>query len=280
MEHMNIKIIIVAVVILIISLKLYKSKIKGYIGERLVGKKLKKLNKREYKVINNLLLKTTKGSTQIDHIVISKYGVFVIETKNYKGIIKGNEYDDNWNQILINKSETLRNPIKQNNGHIKALKDLIPELRCKNIKSIILFTKRAKLKVNCETSVTYFNKVNKIIKKCRSEEFTKEDIEKIYNKLNELNVNSFKERKTHVKNVKRNIKQVKKSIRKNICPRCGGKLKKKRGKYGKFKGCKNYPQCTFKVNLQKVGEKTWLIYVYQVAVGTCQCLIGTYQQLF
>ena len=60
MEHMNIKIIIVAVVILIISLKLYKSKIKGYIGERLVGKKLKKLNKREYKVINNLLLKTTK----------------------------------------------------------------------------------------------------------------------------------------------------------------------------------------------------------------------------
>ena len=202
MEHMNIKIIIVAVVILIISLKLYKSKIKGYIGERLVGKKLKKLNKREYKVINNLLLKTTKGSTQIDHIVISKYGVFVIETKNYKGIIKGNEYDDNWNQILINKSETLRNPIKQNNGHIKALKD-----------------------------------------------FTKEDIEKIYNKLNELNVNSFKERKTHVKNVKRNIKQVKKSIRKNICPRCGGKLKKKRGKYGKFKGCKNYPQCTFKVNL-------------------------------
>ena len=249
MEHMNIKIIIVAVVILIISLKLYKSKIKGYIGERLVGKKLKKLNKREYKVINNLLLKTTKGSTQIDHIVISKYGIFVIETKNYKGIIKGNEYDDNWSQTLINKSETLRNPIKQNNGHIKALKDLIPELRCKNIKSIILFTKRAKLKVNCETSVTYFNKVNKIIKKCRSEEFTKEDIEKIYNKLNELNVNSFKERKTHVKNVKRNIKQVKKSIRKNICPRCGGKLKKKRGKYGKFKGCKNYPQCTFKVNL-------------------------------
>ena len=78
MEHMNIKIIIVAVVILIISLKLYKSKIKGYIGERLVGKKLKKLNKREYKVINNLLLKTTKGSTQIDHIVISKYGIFVI----------------------------------------------------------------------------------------------------------------------------------------------------------------------------------------------------------
>ncbi len=246
---MKIKIIIITVVILIISLKLYKSKIKGYIGEKLVSKKLKKLNKRKYKVINDVLLKTQKGSTQIDHIVISKYGIFVIETKNYKGIIKGNEYDDNWSQILINKSETLRNPIKQNNGHIKALKDLIPEFRYKNIKSIVLFTKRAKLKVNCETSVTYFNKVNKIIKKYRNEEFTKEDVERIYNKINELNINSFKERKTHVKNVKRNIKQAKKSIRKNRCPRCGGKLKKKIGKYGKFKGCKNYPQCTFKMNL-------------------------------
>ena len=243
------KIIIITVVILIISLKLYKSKIKGYIGEKLVIKKLKKLNKRKYKVINDVLLKTQKGSTQIDHIVISKYGIFVIETKNYKGIIKGNEYDDNWSQILINKSETLRNPIKQNNGHIKALKDLIPEFRYKNIKSIILFTKRAKLKVNCETSVTYFNKVNKIIKKYRNEKFTKEEVERIYNKINELNINSFKERKTHVKNVKRNIKQAKRSIRKNRCPRCGGKLKKKTGKYGKFKGCKNYPQCTFKMNL-------------------------------
>lgn len=246
---MKIKIIIITVIILIISLKLYKSKIKGYIGERLVSKKLKKLNKRKYKVINDVLLKTQKGSTQIDHIVISKYGIFVIETKNYKGIIKGNEYDDNWNQILINKSETLRNPIKQNNGHIKALKDLIPKLRYKKIKSLILFTKRAKLEVNCETSIIYFNKVNKIIKKYRNEEFTKEEVEEIYNKLNELNINSFKERKVHVKNVKRNIKYAEKNIRKNKCPRCGGKLKKKRGKYGKFKGCKNYPQCTFKINI-------------------------------
>lgn len=242
-------IILTMIIALLIMVKIYKSKIKGYVGERLVSKKLKKLNKRKYKIINNVLLKTSKGSTQIDHIVVSRYGIFVIETKNYKGIITGSEYDDNWNQILINKSETLRNPIKQNNGHIKALKDLIPELRYKNIKSIILFTKRAKLKVNCKSNVTYFNKVNKIIKKYRNEEFTKEEVEEIYNKLNELNVNSFKERKAHIKNVKRNIKHAEKSIRKNKCPRCGGELKKKRGKYGRFKGCKNYPQCTFKIKL-------------------------------
>ena len=133
---------ILVLISILILIKSYESKIKGYIGEKLVSSRLSKLNKRKYKVINNLLLKTSRGTTQIDHIVISQYGVFVIETKNYKGIITGNEYDDNWNQILFNNKEVLRNPIKQNNGHIKALKDVIPTLRYKKINSIILFTKR------------------------------------------------------------------------------------------------------------------------------------------
>lgn len=242
------KIIIGIVVISFVFIRVYKAKIKGYIGEKQVSKRLRKLNKRKYKVLNNVLLKTANGSTQIDHVVISIYGVFVIETKNYKGIIKGNEYDENWSQILINKNENLRNPIKQNNGHIKAIKDLIPEIRYKKIKSIILFSKRARLNVNAVTDVTYINKVNKIIKSYKTKEYTIEEVERIFKKLEELNVNSFKERKAHVKNVKRTVKNAEKKLKKNRCPRCGGKLKKKKSKYGKFKGCKNYPDCTFKLN--------------------------------
>lgn len=242
-------IIVAAMVLLLLSIKLYEANVKGYIGERLVIKKLNKLNKKKYKVINNLLIKTSKGSTQIDHIVISRYGMFIIETKNYKGIIRGSEYDDNWMQILFNKKEILRNPIKQNNGHIKAIKDVVREVKYKNIKSIIVFTRRAKLKVNTETIVTYYNKVNRLIKKNKNKEFTEEEVNYIYEKLNELNVDSFKERKVHVKNVRRNLKDAKNNLKRNRCPRCGAKLKTKRGKYGKFKGCKSYPKCTFRMNL-------------------------------
>ncbi len=35
-----------------------------------------------------------KGITQIDHIIVSIYGVFIIETKNYKGLITLNEYSE------------------------------------------------------------------------------------------------------------------------------------------------------------------------------------------
>ena len=45
----------------------------------------------EYHVMDDVMLKTTNGTTQIDHIVVSKYGIFAIETKNYRGEIYGND---------------------------------------------------------------------------------------------------------------------------------------------------------------------------------------------
>lgn len=48
-----------------------------------------------------LCFKTDKGSTQIDHIVVSKYGVFAIETKNYRGEIYGDDNREKWTQIIV-----------------------------------------------------------------------------------------------------------------------------------------------------------------------------------
>ena len=65
---------------------------KGRIGEHRVAHILGKLPKDRYRLINNLLLRTSSGgTTQIDHVVISEYGIFVIETKFYKGWIYGGE---------------------------------------------------------------------------------------------------------------------------------------------------------------------------------------------
>ena len=55
---------------------------RGQTGENKVSRILAKLPEDKYKVINDLLLKTSHGTTQIDHIVLSEYGIFVIETKN------------------------------------------------------------------------------------------------------------------------------------------------------------------------------------------------------
>jgi Nuclease-related domain len=81
-------------------LEIFIPKIKGYLGEKSAAFFLSKLDKTKYKVINNIMLQVRNKMTQIDHVVVSNYGIFVIETKNYKGWIIGNEFDDNWKQVI------------------------------------------------------------------------------------------------------------------------------------------------------------------------------------
>ena len=70
----------------------------GKVGEKRVARKLDWLSK-EYIILNDIMLPTQYGTTQIDHIVISPYGIFVIETKNYKGWIFGHENSEEWNKV-------------------------------------------------------------------------------------------------------------------------------------------------------------------------------------
>lgn len=84
---------------------LFKTRIKGKIGEKTIATVLSFLNKSQYKVINNIVLKTGGRTSQIDHLVISDFGIFVIETKNYKGWILGNEYSYYWTQVIYKRRE-------------------------------------------------------------------------------------------------------------------------------------------------------------------------------
>ena len=75
-----------------------------------------------YKVLNGVYLPLSDGTTaQIDHIVVSRYGVFVIETKNYSGWIFGKADDPEWTQTFYHKRDTVQNPLRQNYKHICAL---------------------------------------------------------------------------------------------------------------------------------------------------------------
>lgn len=104
--------------VLILFYKIFRTKIKGEIGEKKIAMYLSLLKSSDYKVMNNVVLNKNGRTTQIDHIVISDYGVFVIEMKNYKGWILGGEYSEYWTQALFHRKEKLYNPIRQNLSHI------------------------------------------------------------------------------------------------------------------------------------------------------------------
>ena len=84
------------------------------------------LDKTIYHRLNNITLPLSNGgSTQIDHVIVSVYGIFVIETKHYKGWIFGSERQAQWTQMIMGRKYKFQNPLRQNYLHIKTLSDLL-----------------------------------------------------------------------------------------------------------------------------------------------------------
>ncbi|MDT8718757.1 NERD domain-containing protein [Clostridium sp. 19966] len=234
---------LLVIVVLIISP--FIPKIKGYFGEKTVAALLATLNKDEYKIINNIMLMTSRKTHQIDHLVVSDYGIFVIETKNYSGWITGNEQDEYWRQTIYKRKERLYNPIRQNYGHVMCLKEVLKDFPEINYIPIVIFTTKADLKVTAKSAVIYTVNLIKTIKKYDTKTIKEDKKNEIYRKLLKLNIDNKDNRKAHVQSIHEKASQDKEKVQKDICPRCGGKLVLRNGKYGEFKGCSNFPKCRY-----------------------------------
>lgn len=240
----------------ILALTVFRAKFKGDIGELAVAYMLRDLDKEKYRIIHDIKLKNVGGSTsttQIDHIVISTYGIFIIETKAYKGKIYGKENSQTWTQYLSNQKNNFMNPIFQNYAHIKAiesiLEDSYPEM---TYNSIIAFSGEANIDSIevTKAKVCKIRYISEAIKDLSTEEVIRgEDIGRIIEILekNKSQQTDF----AHTREIKKIKKENEEKIKANICPKCGEKLVEREGKYGKFIGCFNFPKCRFVVRNPK-----------------------------
>ena len=113
---------------------------KGEAGERLVAKCLKDLNPAFYQVFHDIYLPRPdgRGTTQIDHVVLSRFGVFVIETKNYDGWIFGGARQKMWTQSIFGRNTQFPNPLHQNHLHVLAMRALLG-LGANHFHSLVFF---------------------------------------------------------------------------------------------------------------------------------------------
>lgn len=236
--------ILFVVIALVVVLKIFRPVIIGKRGETNVKLILSVLPESEYIVRNDILLKTERGTSQIDHIVVSLYGIFVIETKNFSGWILGNQYSDEWVKNVYGKKYSFRNPLKQNYGHVKALERVL-NLPYSRFIPIVVFSRRAQLKVETEQAVIYSDELLKTIRAYRQPLLTSKEISNIAQKIDGLTLSSSENKKAHVENIRRNTYEANRKIKSGICPKCGGSLILRNGKYGKFYGCSNYPKCRY-----------------------------------
>lgn len=243
-------------ILLVISAFIFQHpRFKGFIGEGRVRLLLKKFDSSENHIVfHDILLPSRDGkTTQIDHLILSIYGIIVIETKNYKGWIYGDEKKTYWTQVIYNRKEKLYNPIFQNFGHIKALEQIIGT---QPFVSIIAFNPKATLKkieINSErVHVTYDSRLLKVIRQYQEQVILHDDLEKFKNLILNNIVKEKGAQKEHIRAIRHERKQKELKIKANICPKCGGALVTRKGKYGFFQGCSNFPSCRFIENKKHV----------------------------
>jgi len=229
---------------------------KGARGERKVHNALTEvIAGPDYKVFSDLILPTARGTTQIDHLIISRFGIFVIETKNMSGWIFGSADQRKWTQVhKVGKRRSFQNPLQQNYAHIKAVQEIL-QLDQHIFHNLVAFTGTAEPKTAMPDSVAWGLKdLGKLIAQKRIEVLSDANVQLSVNTLQRTALENTKAaRDTHIQNLKNNAeaKKPNPSIRhlnandQTSCPKCGANmLKRTNRKSGEaFLGCSRFPKC-------------------------------------
>ena len=189
---------------LLILVMLFKwAKYSGRVGEWTVNLVTKlRLPSSDYVRFHNVTLVTPDGTTQIDHVIVSRYGVFCIETKDMGGWIFGNERDRQWTQKIYRKSFRFQNPLRQNYKHEKALEATLSIPR-KAIHSVVVFTGDATFKTEMPVNVVYIGGLTRHIKSFRTPVFSDSDVARICDAITTGRLEpTWKTHRDHVRNVK------------------------------------------------------------------------------
>jgi len=242
--------VILLIVIIYVYVKLRMPIIKGKIGEKRVSAILSRLNKDKYIVYNDIYV----GSSQIDHVVVSRYGVFVIETKYYKGWIFGSDNAQYWRQSLCGSQFYIYNPIVQNSGHVKQLMNFL-RLPRKYFIPVVVLAGSGTLKFYSENNVVYASQLRNFIKKHDDRILSQDIVDRLTRKMSSPECKNTKEAaRLHIRVAKKAIKESHRREKAGMCPRCGGNLVLRSSQYGQFYGCSNYPRCTYTAQIQRNGH--------------------------
>ena len=116
-------------------------------GEALVSRVLvSHFGPPDYHLMNHVTMRMEDGTTEVDHILVSRFGIFVIETKDYSGWIFANAADATWTQVRYRRKFKFQNPIFQNRRHVRAVQGLLDFVPPETIKSVVVFSGDAEFK--------------------------------------------------------------------------------------------------------------------------------------
>jgi hypothetical protein len=204
------------------------------------------LSAKDYWCTHDVIIPSSEGSAQIDHLIVSKFGLFIIETKNRRGWIFGSGDQPRWTQSLYGNNYSFQNPLRQTYRQKKVLASIL-DIDEKVIQDIVYFVGKGRFKTLMPGNVIRRG-LARHIKKQTKVIFSDGEVNAIIHRIQGIISKSNLSKKDHLRSL---------AERKNAsanCPRCGGDMRVRMAKRGpnsgsKFLGCTNYPNCRYTVDL-------------------------------
>jgi len=216
---------------------------KGWFGEKKTAFNMwVSLNSNIYHRFHDVIILTNNGTTQIDHILISEYGIFIVETKNLQGWIFGSEKNAKWTQTLAGNKYPFQNPLRQTYRQKKVLAEFL-NISDSMIYDVVFFVGDCKLKTEMPSNVLVSG-LGRYIKRFKSIILSKLEVDKITEQIHRYKQESNLSTKDHIRSLRERHNST------TVCPRCGYGLIKRLSKNGRnagseFLGCSNFPKCRF-----------------------------------
>jgi len=220
--------------------------LKGWFGEKKTTFNMwLSLDVKIYHRFHDVIIPAANGTTQIDHLLVSPYGLFIVETKNIKGWIFGSEDQAKWTQSLYGKKYSFQNPLRQTFRQKKILSEFLG-LDESIIHTVIFFVGDCKFKTHLPANVIK-SELGRYIKQFQTLNLSPNEINQISGKLEQHMSESTVTTKDHVRSLRERHSST------TVCPKCGSNLVERMVKKGpkagsKFLGCESYPKCRFTKN--------------------------------
>ncbi len=230
---------------------------KGHVGEFWVRLMLRwRLDKNTYVQLHDVTLNTPDGTTQIDHVVVSRFGIFAIETKNMQGWIFGSGWQAEWTQKIYKRTFRFQNPLRQNYKHTQALQTLL-QVPPESIHSVIVFVGNSTFKTAMPAYVTYARGCTDFILSFNRPIFDNQQVQDLALELRARRLaRTWATRQAHVQQLQQRHAQnanplpdaIRSAATERACPACGSAMALRTTQSGanagrQFWGCTTFPRC-------------------------------------
>lgn len=175
-------IIIFLIVVALVLPRLAQEKIDESIDDGVVESLHDALPEDEYAILNGVKLPGLAGKVYIAHVIVSRYGVFAIHTKNIYGWVIGGAANEQWTYSKgRGHKASIKNPINESKTQVKALQKLL-KIDKHGIIPAVAFPDRTVLRIKADKNLIKFSEIADFVRgfeEARTEQFTDEEVDQI-----------------------------------------------------------------------------------------------------